>query len=143
MTVRVYYSTDASAPILSGTPGSMITLLDACLVNGYGSKVGSGWSKMFSSGSIKAAYKQGIGSNSMYLRVDDTGSGVGFGPYGPRHTRVAGYTAMTDIDNGANQFPNERQNAGYDAADEWQPGGRSGNAAIKWNAGKNIGHTTS
>lgn len=37
MTVRVYRSTDAGAPVLTGQVGSLITLLDACLVNGYGS----------------------------------------------------------------------------------------------------------
>lgn len=31
-------STDSGAPSLSGTAGSLITLLDACLVNGYNSK---------------------------------------------------------------------------------------------------------
>jgi hypothetical protein len=35
MTVRVYKSTDASAPTLSGTVNSLVALLDACLVTGY------------------------------------------------------------------------------------------------------------
>ena len=36
MTVRVYKSTDGSAPVLTGQAGSLTTLLDAVLVNGYG-----------------------------------------------------------------------------------------------------------
>lgn len=41
MTVRVYRSTDAAAPVLTGTAGTLIALLDACLVNGYGALVTS------------------------------------------------------------------------------------------------------
>ncbi len=37
MTVRVYRSTDPNAPSLNGLVGSLINVLDACLVNGYGS----------------------------------------------------------------------------------------------------------
>lgn len=38
MTVHIYRSTDASAPVLDGTAaGSLITVLKACLVNGFGS----------------------------------------------------------------------------------------------------------
>lgn len=36
MTVRVYRSTDFGAPQLSGEVGKLIAVLDACLVNGYG-----------------------------------------------------------------------------------------------------------
>ncbi len=43
-TVNLYQSTDASAPILTGSAGSLVTLLDACLVNGYGTKAGRGLS---------------------------------------------------------------------------------------------------
>lgn len=35
--VKVFSSTNTSAPTLNNTAGSLITLLDACLVNGYGS----------------------------------------------------------------------------------------------------------
>lgn len=36
MTVRVYRSTDPGAPSLNGLVGSLINVLDACLVNGFG-----------------------------------------------------------------------------------------------------------
>ena len=36
MTVRVYRSTDNGAPVLTGLAGSLIAVLDGCLVNGYG-----------------------------------------------------------------------------------------------------------
>lgn len=35
--VRTFKSTDASAPVLTGQVGALTALLDACLVNGYGS----------------------------------------------------------------------------------------------------------
>lgn len=37
ITVKVFRSTDTGAPSVSGTAGSLITLLDACLANGYNS----------------------------------------------------------------------------------------------------------
>jgi len=37
MTVRVYKSTDTNAPIVTSHAGALTQLLDACLVNGYGS----------------------------------------------------------------------------------------------------------
>lgn len=33
--VKIFKSTDIGAPVLSGTAGAMIALLDACLINGY------------------------------------------------------------------------------------------------------------
>lgn len=36
-TVKFYQSTDSGAPSLSGAAGSLLALLDACLVDGYGS----------------------------------------------------------------------------------------------------------
>jgi hypothetical protein len=38
----IYRSTDTNAPVLFGGGGSLITLLDAILVNGYGSGFASG-----------------------------------------------------------------------------------------------------
>ncbi|CAK0752284.1 conserved hypothetical protein [Gammaproteobacteria bacterium] len=35
-TVKVFQSTDTGAPTLSGSTGALISVLDACLVNGYG-----------------------------------------------------------------------------------------------------------
>ncbi len=109
MTVRIYRSTDASAPVLSGTAGALITVLDACLVNGFGSSVSAGWTKPFSSGALIAAYKQGTGSNGFYLRVNDTGSGTGFSSYFGGNARVDAYETMSDINTGTNKFPNHAQ----------------------------------
>ena len=105
MTVRFYSSSDASAPALRGnTPGDLINLLEKCLVTGYGSKVGAGWTKPFS-GTNVAAFKQGAGSNGMYLRVDDTSTATQY-----RRAAVVGYETMTDVNTGAPQpFPTVAQ----------------------------------
>lgn len=102
MTVRVYHSTDSSAPVLSGTAGALITVLDAILVNGYGSKAAVGWTKSYS-GTNLAAYRQSVGSNQFYLRVDDTGT---------TSARVIGYESMSDVNTGTAGFPTEAQFSG-------------------------------
>lgn len=38
MTTRLYRSTDTGAPVLSGSAGTLITVLDALLINGYNSQ---------------------------------------------------------------------------------------------------------
>lgn len=43
----IYRSTDTGAPTFYGTTGSYVMLLDACLVNGYGTQPGAGWKKPF------------------------------------------------------------------------------------------------
>lgn len=100
-TSRIYYSTDSSAPSLTNAVGSMITLLDAILVNGYGAKAALGWTKTYT-GTNLAAYTQGTGSNGFKLAVDDTNSG---------YTKVRGYEAMTNVTTGTNPFPTIAQQA--------------------------------
>src|SRR5690606_2349611 len=94
-----YKSTDASAPAPTGQLGSLIALLDAILVTGYGSTPGAGWTEAFS-GSDKAAYRMGSGRSQMYVRIDDSGPGG----QGPREARINGFEAMTDVDTGTNNI---------------------------------------
>lgn len=107
MTVRVYSSSDAGAPALRGnTPGDLINLLEKCLVTGYGSKAGAGWTKPYT-GTNVAAFRQGAGSNGMFLRVDDTSTATS-----NRSAKVKGYEAMTDVDTGTPiSFPTPTQSA--------------------------------
>lgn len=101
MVMRVYRSTDSSAPVLTGQSGTLVTLLDAVLVNGYGSKTAAGWTKSFS-GTNKAAYRQAAGSQH-YLRVqDDLGASYG-------RAYVLGYETMSTVDAGTNPFPSSVQ----------------------------------
>lgn len=103
----IYSNTDGSAPAVSGTAGSLVALLDACLVNGYGAKAAAGWTKPFT-GTNKAAFRQGAGSNQMYLRVQDDAPGAG----GAQEARITGYESMTSVDAGTNPFPSAAQGVG-------------------------------
>lgn len=99
MTVRVYKSTDVGAPSKFYGAGTVTDILDACLVNGYGTKVAAGWSKPYSGTNI-AVYK-GVGPNAKYLRVDDssTSSSVDVSCY------FAAYHTMSDVNTGTDKFP--------------------------------------
>ncbi|MGV0949345.1 MAG: hypothetical protein ACOYB3_01645 [Azonexus sp.] len=96
----VYSSSDTGAPTCTGEVGSLVALLDACLVNGYGAKAAAGWTKPYT-GANKAVFKQGAGSCGFYLRVQDDAPGTG----GAREARITGYEVMTDVDTGVNSFP--------------------------------------
>ena len=99
--MSAFFSSDASAPVLASAPGSLIQVLDACLVTGYGSRTALGWSKVFS-GTNKAVYRAATG-NRFYLRVDDSDNDV---------ARVIGYEQMSDVDTGIDPFPLNSQVAG-------------------------------
>lgn len=101
----VYRSTDGSAPVLDGQAGSLITVLDAVLVNGYGAKAAAGWTKAFS-GTNGASYRQG-GGLQYYVNVNDNAPGAGTG----KEARVVGYEVMTAFATGSNLFPTAAQAA--------------------------------
>lgn len=101
MTVRVYRSTDGSAPVLSGTAGALTALLYACLVTGYGSATAAGWAREYTA-TNKAVFRAATG-NRYRLRVDDTGT---------QEARAVGYETMSDVDTGVNAFPTSGQVTG-------------------------------
>ena len=105
MTVRVYRWNDASAPVLTGNAADykLIDVLDKCLVAGYGAHAAAGWTKEFT-GTGKAVFKQGAGSNGMRLRVDCSTSSM--------TPRVRGFEEMTDVDTGIGPFPTDAQISG-------------------------------
>lgn len=111
MTVRVYKSTDASAPVLTGAVGSLTALLDAVLVNGYGALAAAGWT-INQTTTNKRGYKQNLtganNSSGMLLYVDDTAAGTG----GAKEARVCGFETMSAITpTGTGQFPTGAQSA--------------------------------
>jgi len=103
MTVTIYKSTDGSAPSLTGQAGSLTTLLDAVLVNGYGSKSAAGWT-IDKTGTNKRVYKQPAGSNQFFLRVADDA--------GTTYARIVAGETCTDIDTLGAYFPTEVQFSG-------------------------------
>jgi hypothetical protein len=105
MTVRLYKSTDASAPVLYGAVGSLIGVLDAVLVNGYGTQTAAGWTKPYS-GTNKAVYRMATSGNTgFYLNVQDSAAGTG----GAKEARAWGYETASAQDTGSGQFPTTAQ----------------------------------
>lgn len=99
MAVTAYSYLDASAPALTNTAGSLIGVLDACLVNGYGSKSSLGWTKEYS-GTNTASYRAPAGTRP-YLWVGDTSTTA---------TQLRGYMTMTTAtDAGLDGFPTTTQ----------------------------------
>lgn len=93
--LRRWDDAPGSNPVLSGTAGALIAVLDEVLVGS------AGWSKVFF-GTNKAVYRAPAG-NRFYLRVDDTGT---------TSARVVAYESMTDVDTGTNAFPTAAQVSG-------------------------------
>lgn len=102
----VYKSSDPGAPQLTGQAGSMVALLDAVLVDGYGVgagfKAAAGWTREFS-GTNKRVYRNNrlMGSGG-YLRVDDAATD-------PRICWVRAYESMTSVDAGTGPSPTPAQ----------------------------------
>jgi hypothetical protein len=101
----IYQSTDSGAPTLNGLTGSLLTVLDAILVTGYGSQPGAGWLKPLANTSSYGCYQLPSGSTGHYLFVYDAGSGSANGA----EAYLQGWDSITTMDNGAvtgsNQFP--------------------------------------
>ena len=109
MPVTVYRSTDASAPVLSNANGSLIAVMRACLVDGYGSKAAAGWTAPYT-GTNLIAFKEGAGGNNRFLRVFDGGADTSTS----RVIKVRAYENMTAISTGTGLFPTSAQvNGGY------------------------------
>lgn len=100
-TVRTYRSTDASAPVLTGSVGTLVALLDACLVNGYGSQSAAGWTIPFTATNKRMYTNSAVDGTGFTLYVDDTGPGGG----GAREARMTGFEVATAIGTGTGQFP--------------------------------------
>lgn len=118
MTVTVYKSTDASAPVLSGTAGALVGVLYACLVTGYGSKSSAGWARAYSATNIDV-YRPATG-NRFYLRVADTGT---------QDARVICYETMSDAYTGTNPTPTNTQVSG---GGYWRKSASADSTARPW-----------
>jgi hypothetical protein len=72
----VYTSSDANGPgPIAGAAGTLLTVLDGCLVNGYSGKTAAGWTKPFANASNIGCYKQGAGAG-LGLVINDNGQNV-------------------------------------------------------------------
>lgn len=101
MTVRLYKSTDASAPTLTGQVDSLCLLLKAILVDGYGSQTGAGWTEEYDGTNKKVFRNSPTNGTGFYLNIDDSGGGTG----GAREAFVTGFQTMSGLGVGTGQFP--------------------------------------
>ncbi|MGH8039174.1 MAG: hypothetical protein ACREPD_15650 [Stenotrophomonas sp.] len=96
----VYKSTDPGAPLLSGQPGALAILLDALLVDGYGTganqKLGMGWTRAFTGSNVRVFRNNSIVATGFFLRLDDTAQ---------RSALLRGFATMSDIDTGTDPTP--------------------------------------
>lgn len=112
MGFTTYSSGDSGAPVLTGLTGSLLALLDAVLVNGYGAKPAAGWTKPLPNTSSYGMYRQGGGATcSLFLY--DAGSGSASGA----EALATGWDTISDMNSGAitgsNPFPTfTQQNIG-------------------------------
>lgn len=97
MTINIYRSTDAGAPVaLPATVNAIQSVLYACLVTGYGTKPGAGWTRPFNATNV-SVFKQPAGTSNCFLRIDESTV--------PGSALMRGFETMSDIDNGAGRFP--------------------------------------
>lgn len=67
MSVQIYKSTDAGSPVLSGTAGALITVLDAVLVNGYTTVSVTSITRSSSTATLTAAAVHGLSTGQAIL----------------------------------------------------------------------------
>lgn len=100
-----YASTDAGAPVLTGTADSLNNLKKICLVDGYGTQPAAGWTSPYYDATSKTRVFQN--AQGFCLQVVDNGPGTG----STREARVRGYESMTAYNVGAGPFPTLTQYA--------------------------------
>lgn len=91
--VKVYRWDDVGAPALDKTAGCVMTIFKACLVTGYGTKTGAGWTMPFedTTQGVKVLRPAANPRADFYLRLSaDTGAAI----------TPQVYTSMTDINTG-------------------------------------------
>ena len=104
----VYRSTDPGAPVLNGQAGSLIALLHAVLVTGYGTgqtaKAGAGWTRPYSNAGVHVYRNSTVNGSGAYLRVRDDASADTLNT--GRLAQAWAYSSMSDIDTGTDKTPN-------------------------------------
>lgn len=95
--VKVYRWDDAGAPALDKTAGCIMAIFKACLITGYGTKEGAGWTMPFedAAAGVKVFAPKPNAIRDFRLRLSaDTGNKID----------VAMYDTMTDVNTGVNKM---------------------------------------
>jgi len=107
----IYRSSDTSAPVLTGNAGSLITVLDACLKAGYGSKSppSPAWTSPVVTASNIASYKQPAGAGLGIVINDNAPNATSLG----KEAWATGWESVagvgSPVGSGTNQFPTAAQ----------------------------------
>ncbi|SHH33204.1 hypothetical protein [Desulfofustis glycolicus] len=97
---KKFQCTDGNAPVLSGTRGALISLLRACLIDGYGDVAPvQGWTLEFINATedIAVFRNDPVDGTGAFLRIDEATPDA-------KSYIAKGYEIMTDIDNGSGLF---------------------------------------
>jgi len=117
--VTVFRWDDVGAPSLVGRkPSDILAIIQACLVDGYGTKTPLGWTKEFEDiGAIQAAYRNNVGAGGSggYVKFYD-GSG---GDIAGQVLRFKSSMVMTDINNQVNEGYQSAISANYSNSTNW------------------------
>ena len=97
---KVYRWDDGNAPVARGERRSLCDILHACLVTGYGTKPGAGWTREFVNTTFdKAAFRNNpLAGTGFFLQVDGYGATNAYTP------KVQGFEAMTSESDGVFPF---------------------------------------
>lgn len=101
---KFYSSSDAGAPQLTGQVGSLLVVLDAILVDGYGvagaMKPGAGWSRHLSGAGKRAYRNDAFEGTGFILEIDDSASAGN-----ARFAIARGYSALRAFGDGEDATP--------------------------------------
>jgi len=101
MVSRLFQSTDTDAPSMgSNTTGSLISVLKAVLVNGYGSTASLGYTLEFEDIPNNVAVFRASQGTRFFLRIDDNGYGGTV-----KYATVLSYETMSDVNTGMESCP--------------------------------------
>lgn len=96
----VYRWDDGNAPVARGERRSLCDILYACLVTGYGTKPGAGWTREYVNATFdKAVFRNNsVTGSGRYLRIDGAGGAAANNP------NVLAYETMSSVDDGLFPF---------------------------------------
>lgn len=89
--VKMYKWDDVDAPVLKKSTNALIAIFEACLVTGYGTKQGAGWTMPYEASGIKVFRPQVGAEIDFYLRCSANTT---------TQMTVQVYTNMTDVSTG-------------------------------------------
>lgn len=100
MTVKLYRSNEVGAPAMgTSAAGDLLNIMRACLVEGFGSRTGAGWTMPFSDLPNKLACFKSVTGDT--IRLDDS---IDY-----RFASVLGFKTMSDLNTGIEQYPSNDQ----------------------------------